>query len=175
MILRFGLLVAALACLPSAARCQDPKPAALNEIRLYVPIPQLEERFGNDVKPLANYITALEARAGEVLAKAAEKPGAKGLLVAVGIKSKRNTRVWCQAVEGEVPEPLLRELEAELAKVEAVDLKKGPAGFALEVNLFGQKPGEYPEFPRSWVEAAEKSETKLLVPPDDLFKIIWPD
>ena len=100
---------------------------------------------------------------------------AKGLLIAVGIKSKKNTRIWCQAVEGDVPAALLQELEKELAKVEAVDLKKGPAGFAMEVNLFGQKPGNYPMFPQTWVDAAKKSETKLLLPPDDLFKIIWPD
>ena len=47
--------------------------------------------------------------------------------------------------------------------------------FYRPVNLFGQKPKKYPEFPQSWVEAAKKSETKLLLPPDDLFKIIWPD
>jgi hypothetical protein len=56
-----------------------------------------------------------------------------------------------------------------------VDLKKGPAGFALEANLFGQKPGKFPEFPQVWIDAAKKSETKLLLPPDELFKSIWPD
>jgi hypothetical protein len=174
MALRFGLLLAALPCLASAARCQDAKPADLNQLRLYVPIPQLEDRFGKDVEPLANYVKALEKRAGEVLAKE-DKPEAKGLLVAVGIKSKKDTRVWCQAVEGEVPEAVLRKLEGELAKVEAVDLRKGPAGFAMEVNLFGRKPDKYPEFPDRWVAAAKKSETKLLLPPDELFKVIWPD
>jgi hypothetical protein len=174
MVLRFGLLVAVLVCLASNGRCRDSKPADLNQLRLYVPIPQLEDRFGKDVEPLANYIKALEKRAGEILAKE-EKPKAKGLLIAVGIKSKKNTRVWCQAVEGDAPEALLRQLEKELAKVEAVDLKKGPAGFAMEVNLFGQKPAKYPEFPQTWVDAAKKSETRLLLPPDDLFKIIWPD
>jgi len=163
-----------LVCLASTAQCQESKPAGLHQLRLYVPIPQLEDRFGKDIEPLAEYIKALEKRAGEILAKE-EKPKAKGLLIAVGIKSKKNARIWCQAVEGDAPEALLGKLEKELAKVEAVDLKKGPAGFAMEVNLFGQKPDKYPEFPQSWVEAAKKSETKLLVPPDDLFKIIWPD
>src|SRR4051794_3756694 len=139
MVLRFGLLVAVLVCLASTGRCQDSKPAELNQLRLYVPIPQLEDRFGKDVGPLANYIKALEKRAGEILAKE-EKPEAKGLLIAVGIKSKKNTRVWCQAVEGDATEALLRKLEKELAKIEAVDLKKGPAGFAMEIKLFGQKP-----------------------------------
>ena len=174
MLIRFALLVAVLASLPSTARCQDAKPADLNQLRLYVPIPQLEGRFGTDVEPLAKYIKAPERRTGEVLAKE-EKPKAKGLLIAVGIKSKKDTRVWCQAVEGDAPEGVLRELEKELAKVEAVDLKKGPAGFAMEVNLFGRKPDKYPEFPERSVAAAKKSETKLLLPPDELFKVIWPD
>jgi hypothetical protein len=174
MVFRCGLLVAALVCLASPAQCQDSKPAELNQLRLYIPIPQLEDRFGKDVKPLRNYIKALEKRASEILAKE-KQPGAKGLLIAAGIKSKKNTRIWCQAVEGDIPEALLRKLEKELARVEAVDLKKGPAGFAMEVKLFGHKPEKYPEFPQSWEAAAKKSETKLLVPPDDLFKIIWPD
>jgi hypothetical protein len=174
MILRFGLTVAALVCLASTARCDDPKPTDLNSLRLYVPIPQLEDRFGKDIETLAKYVQALEKRAGEVLARE-KRPNAKGLLIAVGIKSKKNTRVWCQAVEGDAPAGLLRLLESELAKVEAVDLRKGPAGFAMEVNLFGRKPDRYPEFPQSWVDAAKETETGLLIPPDDLFKSIWPD
>jgi hypothetical protein len=134
----------------------------------------LEDRFGKDVEPLAAYIKALEKRVGEILAK--EKPPmAKGLLVAVGIKSKKTTRIWCEAVDGEAPAELLELLEKELAKVEAVDLKKGPGGFAMEVNLFGKKPSKYPEFPKRWVEAAKKNKNMLLIPPDDLFKSIWPD
>jgi hypothetical protein len=174
MVRRIGVLIAALSCLASTARCEESVPVNVNQLRLYVPIPQLEDRFGTNVEPLAKYIKALAKRAGEILVKE-EKPKAKGLLIAVGIKSKKNTRVWCQAVEGDVPESLLQKLEKELAKVEAADLKKGPAGFAMEVNLFGQKPDKYPEFPQSWVEAANKAESKLLIPPDDLFKIIWPD
>jgi uncharacterized protein YggU (UPF0235/DUF167 family) len=161
-------------CLTSSGSAEEPQPAKLNQLRLYVPIPQLEDRFGKDIKPVAEYIKTLEKRAGEILAKE-KQPAAKGLLIAVGIKSKKNTRIWCQAVEGEAPAELLRLLEKELAKVEAVDLQKGPAGFAMEVNLFGRKPDKYPEFPQSWVEAAKKTATKLLLPPDDLFKSIWPD
>ena len=170
----FGALVGALLCVTSAVAAEEPKTAELNQLRLYVPIPQLEDRFGKDVEPLAAYIKALEKRAGEVLAQE-KQPKAKGLLIAVGIKSKKSTRIWCEAVEGDAPAELLQLLEKELAKIEAVDLKKGPAGFALEINLFGRKPDKYPEFPKSWVEAAKKTKTMLLLPPDDLFKAIWPD
>src|SRR4051812_20526280 len=112
MFLRFGLLVVAACGLAPAARADDPKPADLNSLRLYVPIPQLEDRFGADVVPLADYVKALQKRAGELLAEET-RPPAKGLLIAVGIKSKQKTRVWCQPVEGEVPKDLVRRLEAE--------------------------------------------------------------
>ena len=175
MIARLVLIVVVFVCLASpATHSAEPKPAELNQLRLYVPIPQLEERFGKDIGPLANYIKSLEKRAADILGNE-KPPKAKGLLVAVGIKSKTTTRVWCQAVDGDVPADLLHQLEKELAKVEAVELKKAPAGFAMELKLFGQKPTKFPEFPASWVEAAKKSETKLLLPPDDLFKTIWPD
>ncbi len=157
----------------SVVAAEEPKPAELNQLRLYVPIPQLEDRFGKDVEPLAAYVKALEKRAGEILAKE-KQPKAKGLLIAVGVKSKKSTHIWCEAVEGDAPAELLQLLENELAKIEAVDLKKAPAGFAMEVNLFGRKPDKYPEFPQSWVEAAKKTKSPL-VPPDDLFKSIWPD
>src|SRR5437588_11490214 len=114
----------AVSCLVAgaiAAAAQELPPAALNQLRLYVPIPQLDERF-EDVKALASYIKALEAKAAEVLGKE-QKPQAKGLLIAVGIKAKTKTRVWCQAVDGEAPAELLGKLEKELAKVEAVNLK----------------------------------------------------
>lgn len=174
MISRLGPLAVALLCVCSSVAGEDPKPAELNQLRLYVPIPQVEERFGTDIKPLAAYIRALEKRAAEILAEE-KPPKAKGLLIAVGMKSKKSTRIWCEAVEGEASPELLQLLESELGKVEAFDLKKAPAAFAMEVNLFGQKPAKYPEFPQSWVEAAKRDKTILLLPPDELFKSIWPD
>src|SRR4051812_21994675 len=116
MATRFGVCVGALLCLASFA-AGEPKAAELNRLRLYVPIPQLEDRFGKDVTPLAEYVKALERRAGEVLATEKTPPPAKGVLIAVGIKSKASTRVWCEAVGGEAPAELLRRLETELAKV----------------------------------------------------------
>lgn len=148
------------------------KPADLAHLRLYIPTPELNDRFGK-APPLGEYIKALEKRTGEILANE-KRPKAKGLLITVGIKSKNYTRVWCEPVEGEAPAKLLKLLEKELAKIEAFDLKKAPVGFAMAVSLFGQKPDKYPEFPQIWLDAARKHK-KLLAPPDDLFKIIWPE
>jgi hypothetical protein len=170
MIDDYQLLGPGSATLPAAEQVEI---VELNQVRLYVPIPQLRDRFG-ETEALANYVKSLQRATATVLSKE-EQLDAKGLLLAVGIKSKRNTRVWCQAVEGEVPTEVLQRLEMELAKVVGVDLKKGPAGFALEMNLSGQKPENYPQFPDLWLEAARNSPNVKLVPPDELFKKIWPD
>ncbi|QEL15571.1 hypothetical protein [Limnoglobus roseus] len=174
MLSRLVLLTLAAALANPSVAADKPKAVELNQLRLYVPIPELEQRFGDDVQPLSKYIKALEEKAGELLAKE-KPPKAKGLLIAVGIKSKKDARVWCEAVEGDVPADLIKSLDKELGKVQAVDLVKAPAGFAMEVKLFGQKPDKFPEFPQSWVEAAKKEKKQLLVPPDELFKSIWPD
>jgi phosphotransferase system HPr-like phosphotransfer protein len=173
MAARLALMVAVCTCV-AAWSADEPKPVALSQIVLYVPVPVLEERLGKDVRPLANYIKALEKRAEEVLSEG-KQPEAKGLLVVVGIKSRSDTRIWCQAVDGKVAAELLQRLEEELAKVEAVDIKQGAASFAMQVNLFGQKPKRFPRFPDVWLEEAEKSNTKLMIPPDELFERIWPD
>ncbi len=141
---------------------------------LYVPTPQMEARFGADPQPIADYVNALKARANAVLAEA-EPTTARGLLVAVGIKAGRRSKVWCQPVEGSMPAALVRTLERELGEVEAVALKAGPAGFGLQFGLNGKTPAEFPKFPGRWDDAAGAGRSKALIPPDDLFKILWPD
>jgi hypothetical protein len=104
-----------------------------------------------------------------------EPASARGLLVAVGIKEGRRAKVWCQPVEGTMPAPLLRTLERELAEVEPPALKKGPAGFGLKFGLNGKLPSAFPEAPDRWTDAAQSTRSKVIIPPDDLFKILWPD
>ena len=53
-------------------------------------------------------------------------------------------------------------------------VKEGPIAFAVEIRLWGQKPGRFPEMPKAWVEAAKKSKEPLMVP-DGLFKVVWPE
>jgi hypothetical protein len=105
----------------------------------------------------------------------AEPTSAKGLLVAVGIKEGRRTKVWCQVIEGELPTPLLRTLERELSDVESVALKQGPAAVGLKFALNGKTPAAFPAAPDRWTDAAQSTRSKKIIPPDDLFKIIWPD
>jgi tetratricopeptide (TPR) repeat protein len=160
---------------PSATSPDDPADIAkLTGTTLYVPTPDLEARFGTNPEPLANYMSALKKRTNAIIAQA-EPAAAKGLLVAVGIKEGRRAKVWCQAVEGKIPTPLLRTLERELAEVEPPALKQGPAGFGLKFALNGNTPSAFPECPDRWTDAAQSSRSKKIIPPDDLFKIIWPD
>jgi len=159
---------------PEEAPADEPKGVALNRLRLYVPDAELPRRVGDDVKPLVNYIKALQQAAAKCLAT--EKlPKARGLLIAVGVKPGKKTRVWCQGVEGEIPDRILRKLEGELAKVEAIPVTNGALAFGMEVKLNGQRVSRFPEFPAAWLEAARRSGTKRLVPPDELFKVLWPD
>src|SRR5205823_4836360 len=136
---------------PEEAPADEPKGVALNRLRLYVPDAELRRRVGDDVKPLGNYIKALQQAAAKCLAT--EKlPKARGLLIAVGVKPGKKTRVWCQGVEGEIPDRILRKLEGELAKVEAIPVTNGALAFGMEVKLNGQRVSRFPEFPAAWLE-----------------------
>ena len=146
----------------------------MEKLRLYIPIPEFENRVGTDVEPLTAYVKTLEKTAAAFLQKES-RPQAKGLLIAVGIAGGRKAKVWCQAVEGDCPRKLLAQLEDVLAQVEPITLKRPPMAFGMEMSLWGKKPQKYPEFPDVWLEAAKKSSTKLLIPPDELFKSIWPE
>jgi tetratricopeptide (TPR) repeat protein len=143
-----------------------------NQLRLYVPIPDLSKRLGEDVEPLANYVKSLDEPLQRWLEK--EKPEAKGLLIAIGIKAGKKSRAWCESVEGDIPADALRRLEKELGKVPPVELKN-PFAFAMEVAIRGQTVKKFPEYPAVWLEALEKSKGKVIIPPDELFKVIWPD
>ena len=59
--------------------------------------------------------------------------------------------------------------------LEAVDLKQPPAAFAMNMNLFGRKVAKFERVPVTWSEAAKKHDVRIVIPPDDLFKHLWPD
>jgi hypothetical protein len=123
---------------------------------------------------VASYIKALEAGTASFLAKSGN-PTAKGILIAVGVKSGKRSRIWCQAIEGSIPVESLRALENKLAEIVPMDLKQGPVAFALEMDLGLGKAAAFPEFPDVWLQAATKNHVKILAPPDELFGVIWPD
>src|ERR1041384_8493272 len=80
----------------SAPRPAGPaKVAEMSRLRLYAPTNELSSRVGEDVKPLVNYIKALEKGASTCLEKET-LPRAKGLLIAVGLKPGKKARGGCQ-------------------------------------------------------------------------------
>jgi hypothetical protein len=162
-----------VACLAAVSQAQEPKVVDLNSVRLYLPDETLRQRLGDNVSPLGEYIKLLQKETAAFCDKA-EKPKAKGLLITVGVKPGKKARVWCDAVDGEVPAETLAQLEKKLEEVAPVAIKHGPIAFAVEIKLWGQKPEKFPEMPKAWKEAAKKSKEPLLIP-DGLFKAIWPD
>jgi hypothetical protein len=147
--------------------------AETNAVRLLVPIPELEKRLGKDPAVISEFIKAVELAALAALAEA-KLPEAKGLIVTVGMKPSGGTKVWCEAVEGEIPADLLKKLEKQVSAVKPCPVKDNMA-FTLELKLAGRKVEKFPEFPAAWLEAAKKKEGTVLVPPDELFKEIWAD
>jgi hypothetical protein len=162
-----------LLCIGAASQAQETKVVDLNSIRLYLPNDALKQRLGGDASPLADYIKSLQKETAAFWNKT-EKPKAKGLFVAVGVKPGKKARVWCEAVDGEIPAETLTELDKKLAEVPPVAVKQGPIAFAVEIKLWGQKPEKFPKMPKAWSEAAKKSEKPLMIP-DGLFKVVWPD
>jgi hypothetical protein len=171
--MRFITSVVLAFCCTAIAHAQEKKVVELNSVRLYLPDDLLKERLGSDVKPVAEYIKALEKEAAAFWAKT-EQPKAKGLLIAVGVKPGKSARVWCDSIDGDIPAETLTKLEKKLGEVAAVDVKEGPIAFALEVKLWEQKPDKFPEMPKAWAEAAKKQKEPLMIP-DGLFKHIWAD
>jgi tetratricopeptide (TPR) repeat protein len=152
---------------------EEKRDFAVKQLRLYIPVPDLSKRLGQDVEPFGSYARALSDPIQQWVEK--EKPAANGLLIAVGIKAGKQVRVWCQAVEGDIPAAALTRLEKELGKMATIDVKKEPMAFGLEIEIGGRKVEEFPPFPAVWLDAAKKSKIDVIVPPDELFKVIWPD
>lgn len=145
-------------------------------IRLYQPDKELRNRIGDDVIPLSNYIHALEKIAISILEKITPQE-AGGLLIAVGIKPGKRSRVWCEAISGSFASEHLEKLENDLTKITPIEVKHGSIAFALEAILWNKKVDKFPIIPKVWEEAIKKLKpemTKMTIP-DDLFKIIWPD
>ncbi len=126
-----------------------------------------------DVGSVEDYIKALNKAALSAL-KDSKSYDAHGVLIAVGVKPGKKVRAWCEAVEGSLPEGLLRDLEAALADVPTVEVKDAPIAFAIQGVLWNRKVKEFPGCPTAWSKAINES-GKILDIPDGLFALIWPD
>jgi hypothetical protein len=169
----FGALMA-LALSPPAGRADEKKDGFdLQSVRLLVPLPEIKRRLGaTDAEALANYGKTMVKTAKDVLAKE-PKPKADGLMIVIGIKPGGKARVWCQAVDGDVPADTLRKLEAELGKVKTLETKENFA-FTLECRFGAKEVKQFPIIPTAWTEAAKGAKKPPIVP-DEMFPLVWKD
>jgi hypothetical protein len=92
----------------------------LNQLRLYVLIPDLPRRVGDDVEPPATYVKSLHDPIQRWLEE--ENPQANGLLIAIAIKAGKKSQAWCESVEGGIAAGTLQGLEKELGGVPTIEL-----------------------------------------------------
>jgi len=167
-----SLLIFALA--GATPKQEAPAPARITEVLLYLRPERAAESFTRESpREFARYIPQLGQVITDVLAKA-NRPDAKGIFIGVGLKSKTETRFWCEAMDGTIAPELLHELEEKLAKVEGVEIKKGIVAFGMSVSLYGQKPTAQP-YPLRWAKATEDAGMQVPAPLEKLFKVIWPE
>jgi len=138
----------------------------------YLVYAELKKRVP-DVGSVEDYIKALSKAASAAL-KDSKKYDAHGVLIAVGVKPGKKARVWCDAVEGSLPEETLRNLESVLESVPTVEVKDAPIAFAIHGSLWNRTVKEFPAQPAAWIKAIADSGKTLRVP-DELFAAIWPD
>ena len=148
-----------------------PTSLKLHAVRLYQPDDVLRKRIGDDVVPLAGFVRQVQA-ATETAVAGTVAGDAKGLLVAVGVKPDGAVRAWCQAVDGSIPQATLDAVAAAIGKVAAVPVHGGPLALAMELDVNGATPVEFPVLPETWSKAAGP---KGALVPDGIFATLWPD
>ncbi len=170
--MRTKVIALAVILCAGLARAEERSVVKLNSVRLYLPDAQMEERVG-DVGPLVDYMKALQREAATFWG-ASKRTAAKGVLAVVGVRPDGKVRVWCDAVDGDVPPDILQGFRSALERVQPVRVKNGPVAFALELGLWDQMPSEFPVMPEAWNAAFRNAKEPLLIP-DGLFKVIWPE
>jgi hypothetical protein len=145
----------------------------LGGMRLYQPDDVLATRLPNGVGELAAYCKTLAWVGTEYFGRLGRDFGSLGVLIVVGIKPHRRTRIWCESVEGVVPSD---------AWDVFVDLLDGagenvwptvtkPVAFALECVLGAGPSNGFPMVPKAWQEAIADRGGRVTVP-DELFGLV---
>ena len=145
----------------------------INSVRLYLPEAEFQRRVGPDATPLTQYIQRL-AMETDNFWNGREEPQAGGMLIGVGVGLDRESRSWCEAVAGDLPTDVLKELEEQLDSISPLEVQNGPIAFGIEIRLAGRSGFEFPPFPKLWMEAASQAGSPITIP-DGLFELIWPE
>ena len=117
-------------------------------------------------------IESYQRAASEALA-GADTGDAHGLLIAVGVKPGKRHFVWCEAVEGKLPQATQDKLDAAFAGVPRVEVKVGPIAFIIRGTLKNRTVKAFPQFPAVWDRAMQRSDKPFLTV-EELFRIVWP-
>ncbi|HEX4962133.1 MAG TPA: hypothetical protein VF173_14960 [Thermoanaerobaculia bacterium] len=172
--LLFALALASMG-VPSLLSATPPKGFETDHLVLYQPDPVLRERVPG-TSALADYIKRLQAVCTAYFATTATP---ETLHVIVALKPGKQSRVWfvssTHAPDDKAREPLRAKLEA----VTPLEVRSGPVAFAISGKIAGGdgKDGDehQPPMPKEWQEAAKSAKDPLLVIPDGILKLIWPD
>ena len=98
-----------------------------------------------------------------------------GVLIVVGIRPSKRTRLWCDQVDGDIP-PDVWQVFVELfegAGQDVLPTVSGPVACALECLLGSGPSADFPIGPNAWQQAARSARRDLSIP-DDLFEVVFP-
>jgi hypothetical protein len=147
----------------------------LGGARLYQPDGVLQERLVDGTGRLAAYVKTLAWVGSQYFGGLARDFGSMGVLIGVGVLPGERTRLWCETVDGSLPEDIWRAF-VDLLEGAGANVRPqvtGPVAFAIE-GLLGAGPTiPFPEIPSSWRDAAMTAAEPLSVP-DGLFPLIFP-
>lgn len=132
---------------------------------------EMKARLGD--LTISEYAQKFEKAIQEALA-GADLGDACGLMVAVGLKPGKLRVVWCEAVEGSLPQATLDGLYAAFGVIPSIEVKDGPVAFIIKGALKDKKVEAFPDFPSAWTKTLEAAGQKFTTL-DGLFKLIWKD
>jgi len=155
--------------LVAAAAAVATEPFRQNSIVLLQPTPMLERRA--DVKPLSDYILALQASAGRFAATLHDKTSRNGFIV-FATRPDNSVKVWLDfnpALPADESLALILQLEA----VPVCPVREGTVVVALNVSFWaqGEPPAMAMPAPREWLDAVKGQDS---VEVTQLVDSIWP-
>ena len=140
-------------------------------IRLYLPDAVLDQRI--EPAKLAAYIHALERQLiGTCILQ--DLSPAKGLLIAIGARPGKTSRVWCEVLEGDLPAELVADIAADMQGLPVPVIEGGPIAFAFHIQIQEDDPPVFPDVPAAWLRAANALGVGG-INPDAIFATLWPD
>ncbi|MGZ0146128.1 hypothetical protein ACXJJ3_03580 [Kribbella sp. WER1] len=146
----------------------------LGSARLYQPDAVLEERLPSGTAELAAYIKTLTWTCTEYFSDYSGAFGSLGLFLGVGLKPGGQAKVWCDVVDGSLPDDVYAAL-VELLNGAGTDVRPaatGPVAFALEGHLGNGPRTPFPELPAAWQSTGINRSVLI---PDELFPYVFPE